>query len=34
MERSIRLRLNDIIQAIDGAELTIGGIAKLPDDDF
>jgi uncharacterized protein with HEPN domain len=26
MDRSIRLRLNDIIRAIDGTELTIGGI--------
>jgi uncharacterized protein with HEPN domain len=26
MDRSIRLRLDDIIRAIDGAELTIGGI--------
>ena len=26
MERSIRLRLNDIIRAIDGAEMTIEGV--------
>lgn len=27
MQRSIRLRLNDIIRAIDGAEATIEGVA-------
>ena len=26
MQRSIRLRLNDIIQAMDGTDLTIGGV--------